>query len=60
MSSLCGRKPLTMIGGGKEPFQLRGSAVADTNMGGWEKTSWPERRLYFARSWGVRLADTMA
>lgn len=34
MSGLCGRRPLTMIGGGKEPFQLRGSAVADTNMGG--------------------------
>lgn len=60
MSSLCDRWPLTMIGSGEEAFQLRESAVAEMSMWDWEKTSWPERRMHIAWSWGVRLVDMMA
>ena len=33
MAGLCGRWPLTIIGGGEELFCLRGSAVAEVCMG---------------------------
>lgn len=48
-----------MIGGGEEPFQRRGAAVAEMHVGDQEETSWPERRMHFVRSWKVRLAHVM-
>lgn len=58
MPSLCGRQPLIIIGGGEEPFQQRTAVVAETHVSDLE-SSWPERRMHFARSWRVRLADAM-
>ena len=59
MHSLCGRWPLTAIGGGKDPFQQGAVAGAEVYVGDREKTSWPERRMHSIRWWGVRLADVM-
>lgn len=46
-----------MMGGGGDPSQQRGAAVAEVYVGEQEEANWPGRRMHFARSWGVRLAD---